>query len=382
MNINCETIIQTRLIDPKTRKVLKESAPMKNLVLDNGLNALARSTNATVPASFATGVRVGSGSTANSFASGAITFTQSGATVTASAGFFNAGMVGMLFKWGTGSGGNERYILTYISATQVTVDTSETVAAPDVATVWNVARSTLETLLYSSATHETTTGACETTFSGGQITHKRTINFPQQAASYNVNEIGYFSSTAGTTVFGRIVLPATEVVPPTSFLQVVISFSVNYSPAAPTAVTNVGTNIDTAGNAMIETVSNSNAFKQVTSTGGVSAVSPRLDGVGTAPNLQLCISNYTQNATPGAALTPTIIIGPSATWVYNSVRGQMSAYFNAPVSTSGQTLYGFGLGATTNIYADIKLTTPYVLPVGSFLPQTRFYMTYNRTLTN
>lgn len=385
MNIFVETLVQLRQINAKTGKVVSETKPVKNLLMDNGLNALARSTNATYPAEITSACRVGDGTTADKVASGAITFTQSGTTITASGGFFTSGMVGWIFKWGTGSGGNEVYITAFTDSTHVTVDTSATVSTPDVATVWNVARTTLANLLYTNSTFETTAGSCQTTTTGATQTHKRTYNFAQQVSSYNVNEVGYFKVSAGTTIFGRVVLPSTEVVAPTNFLQVVLSITFTYTPSTPTAVGNVGTNIDTSGNAMLEQFSP--GFASVASSGGITGggSGSGVDGSGSCGIYGLS-ANYTQNGSTGSTtLTGTkLTFNVGASWVFASVRGKMTISVNTTISTAGQTLYGVALmtNSNNNIIFDVKFTSPYVTPTGSFLPQVTFACTYNRTLTN
>lgn len=383
MNITVETMVVIRHIDAITRKVVKESLPKKNLVMDNGLNALAQSTNLTYTAEFTNACRVGSGNTSDKIGSGAITFTQTGTTVTASAGFFTAAMVGYIFKYGTGTAGVEYYITAFTNSTTVTVDTSATVAVPTLATVWNVTRSTLETLLFTHSSYETTGGACGTTVSGNTLTHLRTYNFAQQVSSYNVNEVGYFRANVGTSIFGRLVLGATEVVAPTNFLQVALTCVFTYSPSVPTAVSDVGTNINTAGNAMVESLSTTR-FSFVTSTGSQTqpASGARMDGGG-GITVKGIVSAYTQNATPGALLNPTTLTFVGATWTYAAVRGKMTATTNTTISASGQTMTGVGLGSTgSDVAMDVKLTTPFVLPTGSFLPQCVFSCTYNRQLNN
>jgi hypothetical protein len=372
-----------------TGEIVSESPFKHNLVMDGGLNALARSTNATSPAQMFSGCRVGSGSTSDKIASGAITFTQAGTTLTASAPFFTAGMVGYLFKWGSGTGGAESYINAFTSSTQVTLADSATVAVPEVGVVWNVTRTALETLLYSSSTYETTAGSCQTTVSGALVTHKRTFNFAQQVSSYNVNEIGYFSSTAGTTVFGRVVLGATEVVAPTNFLQVVLELDVTYSPNAPTAVSDVGTNINTAGNAMIENILATGAScicaVAANGTNNVPSTLSTLDG-SSSSSIRGLIANYTQNGATSQAgsLNPSnILFQDTINWTYAGARGKMTLTSNATISTAGQTLYGVCVARNTNyIIFDVKFTSTYALPTGSFLPQCVFAVTYNRLLNN
>jgi len=387
MNIKVENIVTLRQIDAISGKVVSETKPQRNLIFDNGLNALARSTNATYPAEATACIRVGSGSTADKVSSGGITFTQSGNTITANAGFFTSGMIGWLFKYGSGTGGAEYYITGFTDSTHITVDTSATVSTPTVGTVWNVIRSTLETLLYSSSSYETVSGACQTTFAANVATHKRTINFAQQGSAYNVNEVGYFRTTTGTTIFGRIVLAATEVVNPTNFLQVVMEFVVTYLPASPLTVANVGTNIDTAGKAMLEQLIYK-FFGIVQANGDpLIAQGNALDGSGYG-RAYFPTATYSQAANTGtsppswSARVDTVV---NMVWTFTGTRGTMQAASGTIITTSGQTIYGVGFALDNPPYEvgfDIKFDTPFVLPTGSFLPQITWKCVYNRTLSN
>lgn len=386
--------VQTKQFNAETGKLVSESPIQTNLVMDGGLNALARSTNATYPAEATICCRVGSGSTSDKIASGAITFTQAGTTLTASAGFFTAGMVGMLFKWGTGSGGNEIYITAFTSSTQVTVGTSATVAVPEVGVVWNVIRTTLETLLYSSSTYETISGSNGTTITGALTTHKRTYNFPVQVAPYNVNEVGYFRQNTGTTIFGRVVLSATEIVAPTNFLQVVIEFDVTYSPGSPTANGNVGTNIDTSGNTTFEII-NTSMIGSVGTTGAAQTSSNgcSIDGSQTGCVIGR-VGTWTQNPTTNSSsytwgtntTTERVQFAVGVSWNFAGSRGQMNIVANTTISTTGQTLYGIGVcdfnSGQPRPALSVKFTNTYAMPTGSFLPVCTFAVTYNRNLVN
>lgn len=389
MKVNVEMRVKVRQVS-RGGIIVSETPWQKNLVMDNGLNALARSTNATYPAAMFAACRVGSGSTSDKTSSGAVTFTQSGTTLTASAPFFTLQMVGQLFKWGTGSSGAETYITSFTDSQNVTVADSATVAIPEVGTVWNVVRTTLENLLYSSNTYETSSGACFTSSSNNQITFQRTYNFAQQVAPYNVNEVGYFSSLSGSTIFGRLVLSSTEVVNPTNFLQVVLQLVVTYSPGSPTAVPDVGTNIDTTGAAMFETFvlpggTSVDNIGRVNSNGTLTPANAwySIDGSATS-GISGIISNYTQNGTTSnSAPSATLFNFQTAlNWTYSGARGRMTLACNNTVTTSGQTLYGVCISSNFYPSFDVKFNTPYVLPNGSFLPQVQFAVTYGRTLTN
>lgn len=383
-----ETTISTKIIDAATGKVVKERAPEKNLVFDIGLKALAgdnTNSQSCTGNSMSAHCIIGSGTNPNSIASGGVTFTQSGTTITASGSFFTSAMVGGIFKYGTGTGGAEYYILSFTNATTVTVDTSATVTTPTVATVWQVQQQTIQTFLFDSATYQTNAGDNGTTFSGNTVTHKRTYIFAQQGSPYTVNEIGYArQSSASHFLNGRIVLSSSDVVGTANFYVVVISITITFLPGTPLAVTNVGTNINTAGNLMLELASIA-CFGVVGSSGTVGSQG-FFDNGGSA-TLLFASTTYTQNAATNSTTTPnpTLINVGAVSWGYNSaVLGQMKLTFTGSVSTTGQSLFGVAIGGTgANQYAcDVKFTTTQTAPTGTFTPNTVWALTFGRQLSN
>lgn len=386
MKVTLETTITTKIVDAVTGNVVKEQT-QKNLVLDSGLNGMAKNNSLGLscggPALLNSFCLIGSGTTANSTASGAITFTQSGTTITASGSFFTSGMVGCIFKWGTGSGGTEVYITAFTDSTHVTVATTATVSTPTVATVWFVQRTTLDSFLFISNTYQTNAGDCETTFSGNQVTHKRTFKFAQQASPYTVNEIGYASANVSNRICGRVVLGSSDVVGTTNFYVVAISITVTYTPASPTSVVNVGTNINTAGTIAIECF----AINIVQSDGSNSNIANAYIESG-QPNLVFITNSYTQNAAPASSNTTVgasmLAIGAVGAWVNNgSVVGQQTITYTNSITTSGQSLTGIGLGVSGfSLPLDVKFTTPQTAPSGTFQPNTVWTLTFSRTLVN
>jgi hypothetical protein len=389
-NVAVEARVKTRIMCAKTGRVVKERPWQKNLILDVGLNGLAQDNSlsqSSRPASASLFCMVGSSNTPVKIASGAITFTQAGTTLTASAGFFTSSMVGSLFKWGTGSGGVEVYITAFTDTTHVTVQTAATVAVPEVGVVWNVQQTGLQTHLYTSNTYQTNSGDCQTTVTANSVTHQRTYIFPVQAAPYTVNEIGWNPATSTTRTMGRLVLTSSDIIGTSNFYVVVIAITYTYSPSVPTAVANVGTNIDTAGTAMIEWF----GVSYVDSTGAVNSngATAALDG-SVGAGLRFTTVNYSQNATvPGltSTLAWTGIIGSgSTTWAkLAATRGTMRATCTFTTSTSGQTAYGVGFVGTGNgsaVIFDIKFTTPFTLPTGTFIPSFVWQVVYDRALVN
>ena len=185
---------------------------------------------------------------------------------------------------------------------------------------------------------------------------------------------------------GRYVLSASDVIAPSQYYIVIMQLVVTYGPATPTAVANVGTNINTAGSLMLEGMG-SNTFHTVSSSGAIAGSNCSLE--------DLCYTSfstavYTQNSAPnttndGVSWAASYLQYDSPTWAYGSALGLSTLTTNGSISTSGQTLYGIGLGSGTglkNAACDVLFTTPQTAPTGSFQPNTVWSKTYTRVLTN
>ncbi len=392
MNTLLSVKYQTRIIDAKTNKVVKQSPESKNLVLDTALNSLAQSSagvGASDPATCFQSCKVGSGNNPNRFQGGLVTFTQVTTTLTASAPFFTAGMVGGIFKYGTDTTGVEYYITGFTSSTIVTVDTSATVAVAAAGTVWMVQQTTLQTQSFQTTTYQTNSGDNQTTYASNAMSLKRTFVFPVQASPYTVNEIGW-SPAAGTAVLGRAVLSSSDVVGPTNFYVVVFTLTFTVGPAVPTANSNFGTGINTAGTTMVEMFS----WRAVNSS-GVAANSANgqgyaLDGLVLGPIVEFWLNDWAQNsAITSNGTAPALPAGRiqlnGANWAYSGARGTMTLTATLSTTTTGQTCYGIGMHAQVspfNIAFDCHFTTPQTLPTGSFTPTVVIQSVYNRVLDN
>lgn len=380
----------------KTGKIEQRTGWIRNLILDQGLNGLARQSSIeTSPADCFASARIGSDNSPNEIASGAVTFTQSGTTLTASGSFFTAAMVGAIFKWGSGSSGNERYIASYTSATEVVLDTSETVGTPDTGSVWMVQRTNLVTELAKATGIRTNGGDNGITIVNNVATLQRVFTFSPPGSTQNVNEIGYYKNGTDALVYGRIVLPSTVVVSTSNFLVLILQLELTYSPGVPTAVSNVGTNLDTAGSAMLECLSATDSgrsqLRTILSTGASGSAGGTMDGTGGVVRFALLVADYTQRTATndGTEPNPTSLIqGTNLSWAkVSGVRGAMRlVQTGASVTCAGQTLYGLRIGSDVNGSErnsfDIKLTTTDTLPVGSFTYDLDFRCLYGRTLTN
>ena len=386
--------IKTQIVDAATGAIVKDNPERENLIFDYGLTSFAggNALSASAASSF-TRCRIGSGTQPTSINSGAITLTSVGTALTASSGFFTARMVGALIKMdASGSAGQEFYIA---SVTSGTLATAATAPSPDVAaeffTVWFVQELALETLLYSSSTYQTNSGDCQSTVTGGTITHKRTFTFPVQAGSYNVNEIGYDTGSGNLT--GRIVLPSTDTVAPTNFYVVIMSLSLAYTPRVPTAVASVGTNIDTAGNAIIEffNVAYVNSAGATTRNGTYALLEPA-EMINT---ITLCFATATYSQ---PASTPDAIANSPSPYTTQkieftglpvktnpSIGVAVLTWSSVSLTTSGQTLYGFGLtdNGSNRVPFDIKFTATVTAPTGTMqLTGITFQIRFSRVLVN
>jgi hypothetical protein len=392
MNAKISVRFKTRVMNADGT-IARERPWESNLIMDQGLNGLANS-NAVAgvgagPAGCFQNLFVGSGTNPNSVHSGAVTFTQALAQITASAPIFTPAMVGQLFKWGSGTGGVETYIIAFIDNQNVTVDTSATVGAT-AGTIWNVTQTTLQTPLHQATSYQLLAGNCGSTQSGNTMTHQRYFVVPQQALQYTVNEIGYNAATIGTAAgncVGRFVLSSSDVVANTQYYLVIMQVQVTYSPSNPTAMGNVGTNINVAGNLMVETLGTLATQVINGATGLPNGVPGALDAQATAVQLLFSTVTYTQNGgisgATGPSWTGNVLAMGSNAWVYASARGTVQMTFTNSITSTGETLYGIGISQTdTNVIVDDKFTTPQTAPVGLFQPDTVWQIVFDRILSN
>lgn len=389
---------KTRIMDAATGQIVRERPWEKNLVFDQGLNAMAgQSVSGLSQGQFEQNFRqlqVGDGTDPVKIASGAITFTQSGTTLTASGGFFTANMAGGLFKWGTGSGGVENYIASYTDSTHVELTDSATVGVAEVGTVWQVQGTSLANALYSTSTYQTLAGDNSTIFDGTDtVTFQRTFIISAKGSTYNVNELGYsLNASLGANLAGRLVLSSTDVITPANFYVVVLQISVVISPAAPTAVADVGTNCDTTGNAMIEGADvgvsgEYGLFTAIQSTGAGYGTPVGLFDFNNSLSTAALIASYSQRSAPlNADLAVTQLRFTQNVWTKASgERGVMRKASSSSTTAAGQTWYGMAIvrGASPyEVVFDVKFTTPGTLPTGTFQPVTTWSCTFDRVLTN
>ena len=191
--------------------------------------------------------------------SGAITFTQSGTTLTASSSFFVSDDTGKLFKWGTGSTGDEVY-LTYVSGTQCAVSVSATVSTPTIGTIWYVNVSALTN--YISGLSWVGEAGADKNYSVASVsgdvvtvTHQHVQNSSAFGSGTTVTEIGFNPLSYGETSLYDIDI----ISPPVVFLagdqaRVTLQVIQTISGLTPASAPNVGTGYDSSGTVQLESI--------------------------------------------------------------------------------------------------------------------------------
>lgn len=387
--------VKTEIVEAATGIVVKTSPWIENLAFDRALTGLLSAQFFNVCDLFAH-LKIGSGVNPNSINNPAITFTQVGNTITASAPFFTAPMVGGIFKYGTGSAGAEQYISVVpgggLSCT--VLGPGMAVGVGTVATVWQVQQTALQTWLANSTGYQTNPGDNSTVIAGGSITLQRTFIFATPGVTQNINEIGYDDANAANgTCRGRIVLGSTDVVDNTHFYRVVMQMVFTVIPAAPLAVGNVGTNIDTSGNVMFEWYD----FEAIQPNGGGlnyqsggGGGTETMDGGTNAWGCAFRTAPWTQPGAIQVGLAP----GSGETYVFNlnsfNPAGQPVGVgvstTNFSLTTAGETMTGITFGGNGGSgyagFLTLQLTTPFTLPTGTFQGSISIKKVFTRTLTN
>ncbi len=244
--------------------------PKNNLILDTGLDLPA----SYVWASLTAFARVGTGTTPVKRDSGAITFSRTGTTVTASANFFESADVGRLLKFDSGE---EMYITAFTDAQTVTVDTSGTLGASE-GTIWYVNQTVLVAQTKSTSTYGTDSGDNGTTYHAGSTAYifKRTYLFSVESSPVTYNEIGWAPTSSGN-LFGRDIISGGISLVSGQQLKVVVELTVRMRPNTATAYTNVITGWTQDGQCSIEWVGG--CFASVLSNGNVIGSGSALDAV-------------------------------------------------------------------------------------------------------
>lgn len=201
-------VIERRKGHPDEGKVVFETPFAPNLILENGMTAIA--TNPIT--SLFPYACIGTSSTPTETDSTPITATTSGTICTSNSGFFNSGMVGQLVYFP--STGQSAVIASYSSTTQVTLATtlSPAVSSGVVFKVYAINQTGLGAEVHRTNTYLTGTGNCGTTYSGGVYTHQLTYDFPIETEDQTYYEVGFSASaSAGNNLNMRGILSSAPV---------------------------------------------------------------------------------------------------------------------------------------------------------------------------
>lgn len=270
---------QVSIHDAETGRAVKRLPAKRNLILDQGLDGIAVRSWANAFRAAA----IGTGTIPTKRDSGAVTVSRTGATLTSSAGFFEAADVGRLFKFDTGE---EVRITAFTNSTTVTTSTSGAIAASE-GTVWYVNQTALAVESKRTDVYSNDGGANGTTYSSPTVTQKRTFIFSAESSTITYREIGWsHTTTPGPNLFGRDLLAGAGVTLVSGQqLRVVVELAVSYAPVTPIAYTSIATGGWTAnGTCGIESlfdILDINWGNTVRPSGMDIATSPSLDPSGT-----------------------------------------------------------------------------------------------------
>ena len=199
--------VNVRAMVMKGDKVVREYPMQHNLILDSGMEALATKYTSDV---FVTAC-VGTGTTPTERGSGTTTVSATGGTATATAGFFAASDVGKALYF---TSTNEYAMITgFTSTVQVSISIT-TVIATQVATVYNVDQTQLDSYVVGSETYRDTgnaeNGSSDVIDHGVDwlIKRWRTFQFPVETVAATYTEGGWtweLVAVTNPTLFGRIV---------------------------------------------------------------------------------------------------------------------------------------------------------------------------------
>lgn len=327
--------------------VAKLGSWKRNLLLDTGLDGIALRSWADA----FTHCVIGTGTAPTKRDSGAITFSLSGSTVTASASFFEAADVGRLLKFDTGE---EMYVTGFTDSQTVAVGATGTLAASE-GTVWYVNATGHQTETKRSASYATDVGANGSSYLAGVYTHKRTFVFSAEVATITYREIGWsHTASAGGNLLGRDLIPgAGDTLVSGQQYRVEVQLSVTYSPASPQVVGAVITGWTQAGSQQVEAIcarlvgADGNTANPSTgsssidpATGNakniyVSTVSTALNPAGTANFIPSGGTSANKAATIGAYTSGTFSRTYSVTFATTEANFAIRSLWLAPSSVAG-----------------------------------------------
>jgi hypothetical protein len=212
INQSFQGFYKVKVVNPKTDEVTWESEWSKNLILNQGMDALYSQIISDITLY---GI-CGTGTRPNSISGETSEITQSGATVylnlrtgladfTSSNGTYAATVqVGDMLKY---SDNSESRVTAVTDGFNLAVTPSYTFTTGKTFAVWKTSQVGLETETKRSNDYVTGTDNCSTTSNINERTWKRTYDFSTEVSNASYNEVGVGWEAAGATkVFSRILL--------------------------------------------------------------------------------------------------------------------------------------------------------------------------------
>lgn len=197
--------VQCSVVDAATGAVVKEYPRQKNLILNQGMDQLVNFSWAQLFAFCS----AGTGVTPTSDDSGLTQASQAGSVITLVGGAFTFTNTltdaGNTIKFDSGE---EAQIVTVISPTSVSVDTTATIAAIEFI-VYRTNQTQLSNQLKRTNTYLTGSPFCGTTLISNIYRMQRTFDFSAEVGLINYTEAAFGWSTSGATnIFSRVLLAA------------------------------------------------------------------------------------------------------------------------------------------------------------------------------
>lgn len=315
---------------------------------------------------------------------GAVTFTQTGTTLTASGNFFEAADVGRLFKWGADSAGVDVYISAFVSATQVTVATSAEVATATAGVVWYVNTSALGARL-TGITYTQLTGATETCSTYEASGNTLTVTFQMMwtssafASGVTLSEIGFSTGAATYVMTDRDVISPTVGALTGDQAKITARMIVKYSGIEAFAVGNIGTGFDASGTAQYASLAKGGPEGAKTLNNCMDMVNVYYVTIMAFSSAYAFVGFDATGA--GKAVTGTEL--DASLGAYTAGSHYRDKYVTFPIASANHTINGFAICPKLNNLAAFvyKLATP-IVKANTQTLYVAFRQSWSRILTN
>jgi hypothetical protein len=236
-------LYKVQVIDSKTKEIVSDYGWKPNLILNNGMDAIASVYTANLNA---VGI-CGTGSRPNNITSSTSMITQSGANIylvdTSGLTDFTSSYSTYAATLQTGDviidSDNSQSTVISVSGSGVNavVDTNYTYVSGKTFTIWKTSQPGLEKEIHRSSTYLVGSSSavgwnCGTVTNGNVMVHRRTYDFSAETAQKVYTEVGVsWTGTANSGVFSRILLPSPVAVSNSFQLRLIHSLQVTWEPA-------------------------------------------------------------------------------------------------------------------------------------------------------